>query len=164
TLAQAQPAPLRGAARVRPRDRRCTRASPRTLPPARRPDAAVPPQASALPALRCRPHSHVESGCSGPHRRGPVVACPGGRSAAAARRAGASDRIRLTGSWVAAPDFLPALDLFALVSHNEGMGRALVEAMAAGVPVLATNVGGMPEVLEEGRAGLLVPPGDEEAI
>jgi len=83
---------------------------------------------------------------------------------AAARRAGASDRIRLTGSWVAAPDFLPALDLFALVSHNEGMGRALVEAMAAGVPVLATNVGGMPEVLEEGRAGLLVPPGDEEAI
>ncbi len=82
----------------------------------------------------------------------------------AARRAGASARITLTGSWVAAPDFLPALDLFALVSRNEGMGRALVEAMATGLPVVATNVGGMPEVLEEGRAGLLVPPGDEEAI
>lgn len=82
----------------------------------------------------------------------------------AARRAGASERITLTGSWVEAADFLPALDLFALVSRNEGMGRALVEAMASGLPVLATNVGGMPEVLEEGRAGLLVPPGDEEAI
>ena len=50
------------------------------------------------------------------------------------------------------------------MSLNEGMGRALVEAMAAGLPVLATNVGGMPEVLEEGRAGLIVPPGDDEAI
>jgi glycosyltransferase involved in cell wall biosynthesis len=82
----------------------------------------------------------------------------------AARRAGAMARIALTTSWVSGPDVLPALDLFALVSRNEGMGRALVEAMAAGLPVLATNVGGMPEVLEEGRAGLLVPPGDDEAI
>ena len=82
----------------------------------------------------------------------------------AARRAGASARVALSTSWVAGPDYLPALDLFALVSRNEGMGRALVEAMAAGLPVLATNVGGMPEVLEEGRAGLLIPPGDDEAI
>jgi glycosyltransferase involved in cell wall biosynthesis len=81
-----------------------------------------------------------------------------------ARAAGILPRVTLTGAWVSAPDFLPALDLFALVSHNEGMGRALVEAMAAGLPVLATDVGGMPEVLEEGRAGLLVPAGDEEAI
>ena len=81
-----------------------------------------------------------------------------------ARRAGAEKRVTITGSWVAAHDFLPALDLFALVSHNEGMGRALVESMAAGLPILATNVGGMPEVLQEGRAGLLVPPGDPRAI
>ena len=44
------------------------------------------------------------------------------------------------------------------------MGRALVEAMASGLPVLASRVGGMPEVLEEGRAGVLVPPGDQDAI
>src|SRR5262249_12395752 len=86
------------------------------------------------------------------------------RLLASARDAGLHARVHVTPSWVAAPDFLPALDLFALVSHNEGMGRALVEAMAAGLPVVATNVGGMPEVLEEGGAGLLVPPEDEEAI
>jgi glycosyltransferase involved in cell wall biosynthesis len=81
-----------------------------------------------------------------------------------ARAAGVEERVSVTGSWWAAPDFLPALDLFALVSRNEGMGRALVEAMAAGLPIVATNVGGMPEVLQEGRAGLLVPPSDPHAI
>ncbi len=86
------------------------------------------------------------------------------RLLALARGAGVQERVTFTPAWVDAPDFLPALDLFALVSRNEGMGRALVEAMASGLPVIATNVGGMPEVLEEGRVGLLVPQGDPEAI
>jgi len=64
---------------------------------------------------------------------------------------------------VAGPDYLPALDLFALVSRNEGMGPPW-SSDGGRLPVLATNVGGMPEVLEEGRAGLLIPPGDDEAI
>jgi len=81
-----------------------------------------------------------------------------------ARRAGLADRVTIEGAWVSAEEFLPALDLFVLASRNEGMGRALVEAMASGLPVVATAVGGMPEVLEEGRAGLLVPPGDPQAI
>jgi glycosyltransferase involved in cell wall biosynthesis len=81
-----------------------------------------------------------------------------------ARKAGGQERVIVTGSWMAAQDLLPALDLFALVSRNEGMGRALVEAMASRLPILATNVGGMPEVLQEGRAGLLVPPADAQAI
>ncbi|OLC54089.1 MAG: hypothetical protein AUH92_04730 [Acidobacteria bacterium 13_1_40CM_4_69_4] len=81
-----------------------------------------------------------------------------------ARRAGLADRVSIAGSWVRAQEFLPALDLFVLASRNEGMGRALVEAMASGLPIVATAVGGMPEVLEEGRAGLLVPPGDPQAI
>jgi glycosyltransferase involved in cell wall biosynthesis len=81
-----------------------------------------------------------------------------------ARQAGRADRVVIDGSWVRPEDFLPALDLFVLASRNEGMGRALVEAMAIGLPVAATAVGGVPEVLEEGRAGILVPPGDEEAL
>ncbi len=81
-----------------------------------------------------------------------------------ARRAGLEDRVSIGGAWVSAPEFLPALDLFVLASRNEGMGRALVEAMACSLPVVATSVGGMPEVLQEGRAGLLVPPGDPQAI
>jgi len=81
-----------------------------------------------------------------------------------ARDAGLADRVLIGGSWVRAPEFLPALDLFVLASLNEGMGRALVEAMASGLPVVATAVGGMPEVLQEGGAGLLVPAGDPQAI
>ncbi len=81
-----------------------------------------------------------------------------------ARAAGAEERVRILGEWLTPLDVLPALDLFLLVSRNEGMGRALVEALAFGLPVVATNVGGMPEVLQEGKAGLLLPPGDPEAI
>ena len=55
---------------------------------------------------------------------------------------------------------LSAMDLFALPSLNEGMGKALVEAMYVGLPVVATRVGGVPELVEEGVHGLLVPAGD----
>lgn len=86
------------------------------------------------------------------------------RLADRAREAGVADRVTIEGSWLRAEDLLPALDLFVLASRNEGMGRALVEAMAAGVPVVGTAVGGIPEVLEEGGAGILVPPGDPEGL
>jgi len=59
---------------------------------------------------------------------------------------------------------LAAMDLFALPSLNEGQGRAVVEAMAAGVPVIASDVGGLPEVLDGGAAGLLVPPANPKAL
>ncbi|MFQ5878082.1 MAG: glycosyltransferase [Acidobacteriota bacterium] len=83
---------------------------------------------------------------------------------ARAEAAGLRGRVTITGRWEAPEEFLPALDLFVLASRNEGMGRALVEAMACGLPVVACAVGGVPEVLEEGRAGLLIPPSDPEAI
>jgi glycosyltransferase involved in cell wall biosynthesis len=51
-----------------------------------------------------------------------------------------------------------------LASRNEGMGRALVEAMVLGIPVVATAVGGVPDLLDGGRAGLLVPAADPEAL
>jgi glycosyltransferase involved in cell wall biosynthesis len=81
-----------------------------------------------------------------------------------ARSRGVDDRISITRSWIAPEEILPAFDLFILPSHNEAMGRALVEAMVCSRPVVATAVGGVPEVLEEGRAGLLIPPFDPRAI
>lgn len=62
------------------------------------------------------------------------------------------------------PSCLSAMDLFVLPSLNEGMGRALIEAMAAGLPVVATNVGGVPAIVQDKHTGFLVPPGNADAI
>ena len=56
------------------------------------------------------------------------------------------------------------MDVFVLPSLNEGMGRVLVMAMALGTPIVASRTGGVPELLEDGRAGVLVPPADPGAI
>lgn len=55
-------------------------------------------------------------------------------------------------------DILPLLDLFVLTPLNEGMGKVLVAAMAAGLPIVASRVGGIPDLVEHGINGLLVPP------
>lgn len=59
---------------------------------------------------------------------------------------------------------LAAADVVLLSSVSEGIPLSLIEGMAAGLPVLATSVGGIPEVVEDGRTGLLVPAGDDEAL
>jgi glycosyltransferase involved in cell wall biosynthesis len=61
-------------------------------------------------------------------------------------------------------EIMPLFDIFVLPSMNEGMGRVLVEAMAAGRPVIASNVGGIPDLVKDGCNGLLVPPGDSKVL
>jgi glycosyltransferase involved in cell wall biosynthesis len=56
------------------------------------------------------------------------------------------------------------MDIYIQPSLNEGMGRALIEAMAAARPVVASRVGGIPAIVEDRRTGLLVPPGDPGAL
>ncbi|MBM4065248.1 MAG: glycosyltransferase family 4 protein [Planctomycetes bacterium] len=58
------------------------------------------------------------------------------------------------------PEIISCGDLFVLPSVNEGFGVVLLEAMAMGCPIVATNVGGVPEVVLDGETGILVPPGD----
>ena len=62
------------------------------------------------------------------------------------------------------PDLLNAMDIFVLPSYSEGLSLALLEAMAAGLPVIATAVGGLPEVVTDGDNGLLIPPRDAAAL
>ena len=79
-------------------------------------------------------------------------------------RMGVSERVSFLGWRDDVPEIMQVLDVFVLPSLNEGMGRVLVEAMAAGKPIVASNVGGIPDLIIQGENGLLVPAGDAEAL
>ena len=81
-----------------------------------------------------------------------------------AELAGLCDAVHLLGHRDDVEVCLGGMDLFVLPSLNEGMGRALIEAMAAGLPVIASRVGGIPAVVSHEKTGLLVPPGDAGAL
>ncbi|THJ24582.1 MAG: glycosyltransferase [Nitrospira sp. CG24E] len=81
-----------------------------------------------------------------------------------AESAGLRDAVHLLGHREDIAVCLAGMDLFVLPSLNEGMGRALIEAMAAGLPVIASRVGGIPAVISHERTGLLVSPGDASAL
>jgi glycosyltransferase involved in cell wall biosynthesis len=81
-----------------------------------------------------------------------------------ARAAGVQDSIIFLGRRADIPELLACCDIFVLPSHAEGLPNSLLEAMAAGLPAVATAVGGVPELIEDGVNGLLVPPRDPESL
>ena len=80
------------------------------------------------------------------------------------RQSGVEGNVRLLGQRKDIARLLAVSDVFLLTSISEGIPLTLIEAMAAGVPVVSTNVGGVAEVIEDGVTGLLAPSGNDEAL
>ena len=110
----------------------------------------------AVAALRREfPALRVEIAGSGPERQ---------KLETAAARSGLGDCVAFLG-WVRdLTSVLPRWDVFVMPSLEEGFPIAALDAMAAGLPVVATSVGGVPELIEDGKTGWLVPPRDTEAL
>jgi teichuronic acid biosynthesis glycosyltransferase TuaC len=85
---------------------------------------------------------------------------------AQARAGGVADRVTFAGALpqAAVARWMGAADLLCLPSRNEGTPNVVVEALASGVPVVASRVGGVPELVADEDTGLLVPPGDASAL
>jgi glycosyltransferase involved in cell wall biosynthesis len=81
-----------------------------------------------------------------------------------ARRSGAGERIHFEGFQADPWSYLASSDLFVLASRRESFGLAVLEARAAGCAILATDVDGIPELLDNGRCGVLVPPHNPTAL
>jgi glycosyltransferase involved in cell wall biosynthesis len=77
---------------------------------------------------------------------------------------GLDGRVWISGERADVPAILRRLDCFVLPSVAEGISNTILEAMATGLPVVATRVGGNPELLEDGLTGSLVPPSDPESL
>jgi glycosyltransferase involved in cell wall biosynthesis len=84
--------------------------------------------------------------------------------AARAANKGVADRFWFLGHCDNVPGLLAESDLFVLPSRSEALPNALIEAMAAGLPVVATSVGGIPDLIASGVTGLIVPPNDPVAL
>jgi glycosyltransferase involved in cell wall biosynthesis len=110
---------------------------------------------ASVSVLREFPDARFEFVGAGPERD---------RLQARARERGVSHAITFAGHCDDVPARLAAADLFVLPSRSEAFPNALLEAMAAGLPVVASSVGGMLELVEHERTGLLAPPGDPSAL
>jgi glycosyltransferase involved in cell wall biosynthesis len=82
----------------------------------------------------------------------------------AQRCAALGSRVRLCGTIQDLAEFFPALDLFVMPSKSEGLGSSALMAMSYGLPVVASRVGGLPEVVEEARTGWLIEPASPAAL
>jgi glycosyltransferase involved in cell wall biosynthesis len=83
---------------------------------------------------------------------------------AEAQRKNTNGKVKFLGWRKDIDEIMPLFDMLVLPSLNEGMGRVLVEAMAAGKPVVASRVGGIPDLVRHAETGYLVPPADEQAL
>lgn len=78
---------------------------------------------------------------------------------------GVRDRVHLTGFRMDAPELMGACDCFVMPTlRNEGLSKAVMEAMCMGIPPIVSAVGGMVELVENGVSGQIVPPGDPQAL
>jgi glycosyltransferase involved in cell wall biosynthesis len=75
-----------------------------------------------------------------------------------------TDRVLLPGYRAAGWRYMPLFDVFVLPSLTEGLPITILEAMMTAVPIVASSVGGIPELLQNGRYGILVPPGRSDQI
>jgi len=110
---------------------------------------------AAVEILRRAPDARFELIGEGPERQALTALAANRGIAHAIRFAGHSDDV---------PGRLADADLFVLPSRTESFPNAILEAMAAGLPVVASAVGGILELIEDGRTGWLVPPGDAPAL
>jgi glycosyltransferase involved in cell wall biosynthesis len=83
---------------------------------------------------------------------------------ATAERLGISTRVHWAGYRRDVASFLAGCDVFAHPSLDDAFPTVLLESLAAGVPIVASRVGGIPEIVQEGQTGRLVPAGDAEAL
>ncbi len=81
-----------------------------------------------------------------------------------ARKLSMNGKVIFAGSRTDIERMFAAMDIFVLPSYDEGLPTVLIEAMAMERPVIATTVGGIPEIVEDGFNGILIPPRDDEAI
>jgi glycosyltransferase involved in cell wall biosynthesis len=108
-----------------------------------------------LEAIAAVPDAHFLFAGDGPAR---------GALEARADELGVADRVSFLGRREDVPQLLAACDVFALPSLYEGSSLAVLEAMAAGTAIVSSAIGGTEELIEDGRSGLLVPPGDAPAL
>ncbi len=80
------------------------------------------------------------------------------------QKLGLENQVKFMGFREAMAEILPAMDLVVHPARKEGLGVALLEAAACGLPLIASRSGGMPEIVEDGTNGLLVTPGDADAL
>ena len=81
-----------------------------------------------------------------------------------AKELGIEEQVQFLGFRSDVPSLLSVMDIFVLPSLSEGLSVALLEAMAAGIPTIATRVGGNPELVVDQKTGFLIPPRDSEAL